>query len=170
MLFSRARSPEFLAHTWTQIQAAATLLVGQLLLTGQAQFYNDATRLYTSSKTHNALYYPWWLKRAAAVNWLVYLHHRGSPKSAAAQLYEIMKWFFYQITSQNAQLRAPISSYKQPGPDCESGALMWALGRWFGKKKSFHLPYCPSHWQPPPSTITWKRQWCRSLSQSLTCS
>jgi len=41
---------------------------------------------------------------------------------------------FYQITSQNAQLRAPISSYKQPGPDCESGALMWALGRWYGKK------------------------------------
>ena len=44
---------------------------------------------------------------------------------------------FYQITSKNAELRAPISSYKQPGPDCESGALKWALGRWFGKKNHF---------------------------------
>ena len=77
---------EFLAHTWSQIQAAAPLLVGQLVLIGQAQFYNDATRLYTSSKTHNVLYYLRWLKRAAAANRLVYLHHQGSPKSAAAQL------------------------------------------------------------------------------------
>ena len=42
---------EFLAHTWSQIQAAAPLLVGQLVLIGQAQLYNDATRLHPSSKT-----------------------------------------------------------------------------------------------------------------------
>jgi len=43
VLLSKARSREFLAHTWTQIQAAAPLLAGQLVLIGQAQFYSDAT-------------------------------------------------------------------------------------------------------------------------------